>query len=322
MRRWIAAAAAVLAVLPPCARAQTPPAEVSLAINAPGSGNWPVYIAEQQGFFREEGLHLTIVVSGSNTNTINLVTTGGTNLALDGTDIELEAIAHGLPIRIIAPEFGPNPYTLVAAPGIADWNALKGKTIVLGAKQDISSITFFKLAEAQHLKPDDFSVINSPSSSSRYAALLSGNAQATVLSQPFDILAAERGFRALAVASDAVKSWADTCFAVNTTWAATPANHAAAVHFVRALRKAIRYGYAHQDAAVSALVAATNIAAATAAKAYDVDFRQRRVFDPDQRIDRGGVTTMAAMLVQSKAIAAMPRLDDAIDASYVAEAAR
>jgi hypothetical protein len=52
---------------------------VSLAINAPGSGNWPVYIADQQGFFRAQGLNVSIVTSGSNVNTINMLATGATN---------------------------------------------------------------------------------------------------------------------------------------------------------------------------------------------------------------------------------------------------
>jgi hypothetical protein len=87
------------------AGAQTPaPVEVSLAMNAPGSGNWPVYIAPAQNFFAGEGLHVTTVMSGSNVATMNLVATGSTNVALDGSDIEIESVAHELPIKIIAPQ--------------------------------------------------------------------------------------------------------------------------------------------------------------------------------------------------------------------------
>src|SRR5580704_4210614 len=78
------------------AGAQTP-VEVSLAMNAPGSGNWPVYIALAQNFFANEGLHVTAVMSGSNVATMNLVATGSTNFALDGSDIEIESVAHELP---------------------------------------------------------------------------------------------------------------------------------------------------------------------------------------------------------------------------------
>jgi ABC-type nitrate/sulfonate/bicarbonate transport system substrate-binding protein len=303
------------------ALAQPAPLDVTLAMNAPGSGNWPVYIADQQGFFRDEGLHVTTVVSGSNTATINLIASGDANVGLDGSDIEIEAIAHGLPLKIVAPEFGPNPYTVVAAAAVANWGELKGKTIVTGSLQDVSSLTFFKLAAAQHLERKDFSIINSPSSSSRYEALLSGTVQATVLSQPFDILAQEHGFHVLAIGSDTLKAWADTCFAANAKWAA--ANHVTLVHFVRALKKAVRYGYANPDAAVTALVKATNIAPGTARKAYDVDFTQRRVFDINERIDlKAGLQAMGATIVEAGAAASMPPVDAVFDPTVMQDAAR
>jgi ABC-type nitrate/sulfonate/bicarbonate transport system substrate-binding protein len=324
MLRYAASALTVLTLatgLGAPAGAQAPLVEITLAMNAPGSGNWPVYIADQQGFFRDEGLRVNTVLSGSNTATINLIASGDANIGLDGSDIEIEAIVHGLPLKIVAPEFGPNPYTVVAAAGINTWAQLKGKTIVTGALQDVSSLTFFKLASLQHLTKADFSVINSPSSSSRYEALLSGTIQATVLSQPFDILAQEHGYHALAVASDTIKLWADTCFAVNAKWA--PANRATIVHFIRALKKAVRYGYANQDGAVAALIRATNIAEGTARKAYDVDFTHKHVFVINDRSSLAAdLKTMGATIVDAGAAAAMPPIDDVFDASYLRDAAR
>jgi NitT/TauT family transport system substrate-binding protein len=289
-------------------------------MNAPGSGNWPVYIALQQNFFQAEGLRVTTVLSGSNTATINLVATGEANIGLDGSDIEIAAIAHGLPLKIVAPEFGPNPYTVVTAATITSWPQLAGKTVVLGSAQDVSSLTFVKLAAQQHLQRNDFSIVNSPSSSSRYEALLSGTVQATVLSQPFDILALEHGFHALAAGATTLTPWADTGFAVNVKWAA--ANHATVVHFVRALKAAVRYGYAHPDAAVAALVQATNIAPATAQRAYDVDFTQRHVFDINDRIDlKRDLLAMGEEIRDAGALPTVPPIDDLLDASYLTEAA-
>jgi NitT/TauT family transport system substrate-binding protein len=314
---------AVLLLVPAAAPAQAKLTDVTLAINAPGSGNWPVYIADQQGIFRAEGLNVSIVTSGSNVNTINMLATGATDLALDGSDIEIEAAARKLPLKIIAPEFGPNPYNLVATAAIGSWSDLKGKRIVLGSPQDISSLTFEAMAEAQHFTRTDFDVSASPSSSSRYAALLSGSVEATVLSQPFDILAQEHGFHVLQPASAIVKTWADTCFAINTQWAATPANRDAAVHFVRALRRAVQFGYASADGAIAALIKATNIASSTATKSYDVDFRQKRVFTINDKANlAAGLAAMAAIAVSGGAIPVAPALDDYFDASYMQASAR
>jgi NitT/TauT family transport system substrate-binding protein len=259
-------------------------------------------------------------VSGNPTNTVNLLASGGVALALDGSDSLIEAYVHHLPIKIVAPEFVPNPYSVLVVPSVNRWSDLKGKTIILGPKQDVSAVTFYRMIEAQHLSLDDFSMLYGGTSSSRYAALISGNVQATLLSQPFDILAQSHGMKVLGSASTVLKPWMDTSFAVNTTWAA--GNRATAVHFVRALRKAAQFAYVHEDAAVAALVAGSNIDLDTATKAYALDFKQLHAFEPNLRINIPGLHFMSDMLVSDGAIAASPAMTDLVDESYVADAGR
>jgi NitT/TauT family transport system substrate-binding protein len=302
------------------ANAQTP-VPVALAMNAPGSGNWPVYIALAQNFFSDEGLRVTPVLSGSNVATINVLATADANIGLDGSDIEIAATAHGLPIKIVAPEFGPNPYTVLVTAGINSWTDLKGKSVVLGSPQDVSSLSFFKMAAMHQLQRSDFSVFTSASSSSRFDALMSGTVQATVLSQPFDILAEERGFHRLDSGAKTLKPWADTSFAVNTKWAA--ANRSAVVHFVRALKRAVQFGYTHKAETVAALVTATNIAATTAQKAYDLDFTQLHVFDINDRVDLNrDLLAMGEDIRVAGAITAVPAIGDFFDPSFLRDAGR
>ncbi len=303
------------------AHAQTPsPIEVNFGINAPGAANWIYYIADREGFFRAEGLRVSTITSGTPTNTINLLATGDVGIGLNGSDVLIEAIVHHLPIKIVAPELGPSPYVLATMPSITSWAQLKGKSVLLGPKGDTSSMTFTLLAEQQHLKLEDFSIIPGSTSSARYAALLSGNIAGTVLSQPFSVLAVEKGMHPLAVAGDSIKDWVDTCFAVNTNWAA--ANPPAVVRFMRALRKALAFAYANPDGAVAALVAATNAAPETAARIYDIDFRRGHVFDPNLRMNVKGLLNMARLAYHYNQINTMPSLSDLFDPSYVEEAVR
>lgn len=317
MKQWLPLLM-MLVVLGPVA-AQTPsPVEVNFGLNAPGAANWIYYIADREGFFRAEGLHVSTITSGTPTNTINLLATGDVALALNGSDVLIEAIVHHLPIKIVAPELGPSPYVLATIPSVTSWAQLKGKSVLLGPKGDTSSMTFTLLAEQQHLKPEDFSVVPGSTSSARYAALLSGNIAGTVLSQPFSVLAVDKGMHPLAVASDSIKDWVDTCFAVNTNWAA--ANRPTLVRFVRALRKAVAFAYAHPDGAIAVLVAATNAAPETAAKVYDIDFRHEHVFDPNLHMNTKGLLNMARLAYHYNQISTMPSLSDLFDPSYVEEA--
>jgi len=294
--------------------------EVNFGLNAPGAANWIYYIAQRQGFFRDEGLRVQTITSGTPTNTINLLASGEVQLALNGTDLLIESIAHHLPIKIIAPELIPNPYVLLAQPSISSWAQLKGKSVLLGPKGDTSSITFTLLVRAQHFDVNEFSIVPGSTSSARYAGLISGHVGATVLSQPFSILATQKGMRVIAVAADIVKDWLDTCFAVNTTWAAT--HRSIVVRMMRALRKAAAYGYSHPDAAMAALVAEIHVSPQVASVVYDQDFRQRHAFDPHLNMNTKGLSFMVQLVLQERLIETVPPVTELFDPSFVAEAAQ
>ena len=316
----VAALAALTLASAPSAAQSPAPIDVEIAVNAPGAGNWLVYVAQYGNFFRDEGLRVGITNTGTPTTTIDAVASGGANIGFDGTDVAIEAIAHQLPLRIIAPEFVPSPYALLTTAAVGSWNELKGKTVILGAPGDISSITFDLMIEARGFKRSDYTIVRGQTSSSRYQALLSGNVAATVLSQPFSILAADNGMRTLAMARDTVKDWVDTCVVVNANWAA--ANHGTVVRFVRALRKGAQQAYARPDLAVAALVTVTGIAEDTARKAYDLDFRRWHAFEPNLRMNVNGLRTMVGLAVREGAIANAPAVGEIFDPSYVNEGVR
>jgi NitT/TauT family transport system substrate-binding protein len=228
------------------------------------------------------------------------------------------AIAHGLPVKIIAPMFTVNPYSLVVLPSVKSWADLKGKSVMLGTKQDVTAIALSSLAAAHNLKLDDFSIVIGGNSTARYAGLASGNVQGAMLAQPFDLLAESKGDTILATASDTIKDWVFTCVVTNNDWAAK--NRPLVAKFLRALRKGIQYGYAHKDAAVAALVTQTHIDAPIAARAWDIDFGKWKAFDPNLKLSPSAVQTVGKYQVQFGIIPALPPMKDLYDPSFAAEA--
>jgi ABC-type nitrate/sulfonate/bicarbonate transport system substrate-binding protein len=126
-------------------------AEVSFGILTPTASEWPVYLAQTQGFYKAEGISLSIIEGNSPPNVINMVATDGANMADNGCDSEIAAVQHNLPIKIVAPMFGVNPYSLVVLPSIKTWADLKGKNVMLGTKQDVTAIALGSLAAAHNL---------------------------------------------------------------------------------------------------------------------------------------------------------------------------
>jgi NitT/TauT family transport system substrate-binding protein len=312
--------ACVLLALSLRAGAQSAPTELSVGIVSPTAVELDLFIADKQGFFRDEGLHVTLVTGGSPASVINLVSSGNVGIGADSTDSVMGAIAHGLPLKFIAPGFQTDPYTLVTVGSITDWPQLKGKRVVIGPKLDVSGISLTRMANAHHLTMDDFDTIVSTSTTARYAALMSGSVSAAMLNQPFDILAESKGAHLLSAAHDYIKAWLFEGFIVNTNW--LPGNRQTAVHFLRAIRKAIQFGYSHPDDAVAILTEATHITPEVAKKTYDLNWRQWHAFDPNLRFNLDGMRAVAQGAVGSGILTSVPDLSTFYDNSVIAEAAR
>ncbi|HEV8021089.1 MAG TPA: ABC transporter substrate-binding protein [Candidatus Lustribacter sp.] len=310
--------AALALMAGPPAVAQTPLTELTFGILTPTASEWPVYIAQAQGFYKDEGLNVTIVEGNTPPNVINMVATNGANLVDNGCDSEIAAVTHQLPLKMIAPMFGVNPYSLVVLPSIKSWADLKGKSVMLGTKQDVTAIALGALAAAHKLTLDDFQIVIGGNSTARYAGLASGNVQGSMLGQPFDLLAESKGDVILGTASDVIKDWAFTCVAANNDWASK--NRPTVLKFLRALRKAIQYGYANKAGSVAVLVDKTKVDPAIAARAWDLDFGKWKAFNPTLKLSIPAVQSVGKYQVQFGVIPAMPPMSDLYDPSFVADA--
>ena len=312
-------AALSLAALPAAVRAQSrAPAEITYGTLSPSSTEWPILLAQEQGMFRDAGLAVNVVYAGNPQNVINGVATGAMNLGDGGSDTLIAAIAHGIPMRLIAPLVSVNPYSLLVSESIRSFADLRGKTVMLGTKQDVSAIVFARLAAQAGLGLGDFSIVIGGNSSTRYAALSSGNAQGAILAQPFDFIAESKGMRVLGSAKDAMKDWIFSSVATNAAWA--NANRATIVTFLRTLRRAVQFGYLHKAETVAALVNAAHVEPSIAAASYDLDFTKWRAYDPSYRFSAASFRTLTTALIASGAIAEAPNYADVYDPSFAAEA--
>jgi NitT/TauT family transport system substrate-binding protein len=319
----IVAAFALAAFGPTGAAAQTaaPLIDVQYGIVGPSASEWSSYNAEQQGFFRDEGLHVTTINTGGPTNVMAALAGGSINIGNDGTDSDVAGVAHGLPIKIVADVFVIVPYQLMVSPSVTSWAQLKGKSIMLATKKDITAVAFNEMAANNHFNPNDVDVVLGGASNVRYAALLSGNVQGTILATPFDILAAQHGMKALASASDALKNkWIFGSIVVNVPWAT--ANHATVVKFLRALRRASAFGYAHRDESIATLVTSIKVDPAIAAQSYDLIFNRWHAIDPTLSPNPKALLSVGAILKDWGTIDAVPALSAMFDPSYLAEASR
>jgi NitT/TauT family transport system substrate-binding protein len=287
----------------------------------PSGGEWPLYIAQAQNYFRDEGLKVTIVPFSGPIDSLNAVATGAVNLADDQTDTGVEAVAHNIDVRIIAPNFTTVPYRLVTQPSVTQWSQLKGATVSLGSKIGSSVISYRRLLQAHGVSDADLSIVVAGNSTLRLAALKSGNVAATMLVQPFDFLAQSQGMHIMADSDEVMhNNWVFSSILVSNTWG--NANRATVVHFLRAYRKAIAYGYAHRDECVALLEANVKVDKETAEKTYDLQFGKWKGFARDLRINPAALTNIANALLGYGNITRVPTVAEMYDPSYAQAALR
>ena len=302
------------------ARAQAPPAPmaVSYGILNYTAAEWPLILAQDEGFFKKEGIAVSVVSLSSPPNVINALASGAVNVGEDGTDSIIAAVSRNLPLKIVAPIFAADPYSLIVSPSITSIDQLKGKTVMLGTKQDVTAITFAAMLKPHHLTLDDFSIVVAGSTPARYQALLSGNAQGSMLLQPFDLLAESQGYHVLESSGhDTLKNWLFTTLAVNTSWAA--ANKPAVTAMIKALREGVQYGAAHKADAIKTLIAYTKTTPEIAEKTYNLYFGQWKVFD-DPAVTAAQLDDIAKQQMAFGVITKEPTFAELYDGQYAAAA--
>src|SRR4029077_7504594 len=170
-----------------------------LNIGWAGGTRWgalPDRTAGERGFFEKEGLR------------VRYIQFQGTNLMLNALlSNELDyvtilpfiagAATRGLPVKIVAATAKSSGYAIISRPDIDSIKALKGKRIAINSFGSSADFAIYQLLSRNGLDPNKDVTLQAVAGSpdARFAALLSGSVEATVVNSPFEYRAEQKGFR-------------------------------------------------------------------------------------------------------------------------------
>jgi NitT/TauT family transport system substrate-binding protein len=161
-----------------------------------GSTSLPFVIAEEKGFFKNEGLNAVVVIM-QNQVVVNGVVTR--NVDYGGTFSNFVGAAlSGLPVRIVMSAMDGSDHYLVTAPNVKKVEDLKGKTFGISSFGGTPHSEAIMILRKYGMNPEkDVTFLQIGGSSSRYTALESGSVQAAMLVPPFNNFAKKHGFNQL-----------------------------------------------------------------------------------------------------------------------------
>ena len=158
------------------AAAQTP---VTFQLNwVAGGANAGFAAAVGEGFYKAEGLDVTLVQGNGSGNTVQLVASGRAQIAYADAVAIMQLIAKGAPLKVLSTVYQSNPNQVMALKktGIKSVKDLVGKKV--GVPSGSSQTTMLPLfLKANGLKESDMTMLNMPPTS-MVPALLQGQVDA------------------------------------------------------------------------------------------------------------------------------------------------
>jgi NitT/TauT family transport system substrate-binding protein len=220
--------------------AQAQPAKVVLSVGSITATNWPGLVAQELGFFREEGLDVDWVQSGQSSKSAQQVMAGVAQFGSSSMVDSFRAIDGGGQITVFMNSLAQGIHTLVAAKSLNAVTDLKGRRVIVGGQKDITGLWWYAMARHFGINPtEDVQLLFSGSTSNRMSALLSGGVDAAVLSPPASFQAVDQGFKDLGPVAGYLGEFPMMVYHVNKSWAAK--NKDKVVAFIRAHNRAVKY---------------------------------------------------------------------------------
>jgi ABC-type nitrate/sulfonate/bicarbonate transport system substrate-binding protein len=284
-----------------------------------GALQWPEYIADSFGWFKENGVSLEMLAVGSGAAT--QLAAGSINLGYSGFPDFIRATNQGAPIKIVINGCGEPPYAIYAKPSIKTIADLKGKIVSIGGVKDITLAYTSAFLAKGGVKSTDVDFIYAKATPDRFAALMGGGADAAILYPPFTFRAAAAGMTNLGDVQAALPGFPFTVWATNTDWAAK--NRDALLAYVKTYGRAVRWLYddANKAQAIDLLVKYSHATPKDASDTYDYFVTKLHAFSRTGLIDNAAYKTMGDALVESGDLTQpVPPLSKFFDGSYVVAA--
>jgi ABC-type nitrate/sulfonate/bicarbonate transport system substrate-binding protein len=300
-RLSIVLAMALCAISPAAGGAQ----EKLEVIVFPGGFNWPIWAAQEKGFFTREGIEVRLTPTPSSMFQLKNLIEGKFDIGMTAIDNVVayqegqgEAEITGTPDLFAFMGGDRGGLRLMVQPDIHGYADLKGKELSVDALTTGYAFVLRKVLERGGLRDADYSLVRAGGTLQRWEALKEGKHAGTLLTTPFDLLAEAAGFRRLANAGDVLGAYQGLVGATRRSWAA--ANSAKLVGFIRGFRSGLDWLFDAANKPEAVAMLQKNVRGMTpdlGARTYDVLLGPGG-FTRTAAIDLEGVRTVLALRSQ------------------------
>jgi len=292
-----------------------------IASSARTIGALPPAIAERQGFFARENLHVELVGLRGVEHQIAALDKLEVEITHTATPYLIQAVLNGSDAVAVVGGGANNLLTFLAKPELKDYASLKGKVIGMSLPQDTISIATRMLLRKNGLADTDYT-IEERIGPLRSQCLMKGECDAAAVNQPTDILMMRQGYNKLGDSLDVIPVLQFNMLAARRAWAVQ--NKDTVVRFARAMGASYAFmrDEKNRDAVIAMIVEITGSTPDVAREMLRLYYEPDRGILPRQaEISVPGVEKVIELLSQSGELKApLPKADRFIDLTYLREA--
>jgi NitT/TauT family transport system substrate-binding protein len=267
--KGIAAAVAILALGFVIAASAAPEKKkVTIGLPVTTSTFLPLYLAEQEGFFKTEGVDVQIVAFRGGTDLVRGLVAGAVDIAVGAFAEALVGIESGQRIKVFYGGFNMAVFDWYAVPRIKSFDQVKGARFgvtTFGSSTDF--LTRYALA-TRGLDPErDVKIIQGGGSGPRMAAMEAGQLDVNIFATPEKFVAADRGYNLILRQTDLAEDYPFHVFYARQSLIDKNPDTIRSV--LRGFVKGVRLAKADKDRSVKLLVEKIGLNAAYAVRGYD-----------------------------------------------------
>src|SRR6516165_3995213 len=165
-----------------------------------GGFNWPIWAAQQQGYFTNNGVEVHLTLTPGSEDQLKGLIEGNFDLAMTAIDnvIAYDEGQGEAPVSVkpdlVVVMGGDNGFLrLVTIPEVTSYAGLKGKALTVDARTTGYAFVLLKMLQLGGLHEGDYELVKAGGVLARFEDLMKHNHAGTLLLSPFEVSARAKG---------------------------------------------------------------------------------------------------------------------------------
>jgi ABC-type nitrate/sulfonate/bicarbonate transport system substrate-binding protein len=288
----------------------------TVGLSAFSAAFMPAFVADQSGYFVQEGLAVRLVFFQSGVQLMQSIISGDTQIGMGSAPELVTAVNAGAKVRGVWGISNLMPYALISRPHIKTIGDLKGKKIAVSSRGSLSEFLASYALKTKGMDASrDVTYVAMGGVPTRFAAILSGAADASMISAAQFERGKKAGLNFLVMLSEMIPEWPQDLIYLREEMFTTREQEFRA--YLRAYRRGVATAKKNPELSIAAMQKAMRFDYPTARDGY---FAYVQSLPDDGHVAEKGFELLVDQMTQDGTIKRSLGMTDLINYRFIHEA--